>query len=375
MNIGFIEDTNLKGGTQLWVVEAIKEFISKGHNVSVIAPQNSFVALKAQESGADVFEYDWNDIPKNTEKYTRIWMQGLETMDVAICTVHPPREGFHCSVFAGDCIKKANLSTVLIPKTGTIVPSYKREFYIPNDSINLEIICIANFTRKYLIENYKIDSKKVHLIYQGVDVDRFISTKKSRQKAFEIYNLPINSNPVIAVVGSLEQRKGHEILFRALKYLFTRNSLLNIHVMVVGEGPLEFKLKQMVRDMNLEDNIDFFPFTDKPNYIFDRADFLVLPSISKEGLPNVILEAMSMGLPVIASDIAGISEIVKNDITGYTVTPSNPEELASAIEKLWSDKQKFQEIKKNATNLVRNNFDKKKQFEKFLNFFENICNK
>jgi hypothetical protein len=79
---------------------------------------------------------------------------------VTICTVHPPREGFHCSVFAAHCIKDGELDTHLITKAGTIVPEYLREFYMPEEKINSSVIAIADFTRRYLIETYNIPAKK-----------------------------------------------------------------------------------------------------------------------------------------------------------------------------------------------------------------------
>ena len=133
MRIGFIEDTHLRGGTQIWVTEAVEKFVEAGEEVKLIAPAGSFVAEESAASGAEVFTYDWDDISKNGSAYRDSWERGLAAMDVAVCTVHPPRDGFHCSVFAGGILAESGLKTVLIPKTGTIVPEYKREFYIPDD--------------------------------------------------------------------------------------------------------------------------------------------------------------------------------------------------------------------------------------------------
>ncbi len=370
MNIGFIEDTYLRGGTQIWVVEAVKNFISQGENIIVIAPKNSYVAVECEKVGAEIFEYDWKNISLNKEKYKQVWTKGLSKMDVAVCTIHPPRNYFHCSVFAGECLRDDdNLSTALILKTGTIVPEYKREFYIPNNKINVEIICITNFTRKYLIENYNIPRDKIHLIYQGTEIDRFTSTKKSREESFKIYPLSANVSPVLASVGSLEKRKGQIILLKAIKKLISNNELPNMHLMIVGEGPDEKMLKVKTIEMGLKNYVTFFPFTNKPNYIFDRIDILILPSLYKEGLPNVLLESMSMGVPVISSHIAGVPEIISDGKTGYMVESGNVDDLARNILKLWSDKENYQKMKTNSKSLIEKKFNKKKQFKEFLNFF------
>ena len=371
MNIGFIEDTHLRGGTQIWVTEATRQFIEAGENVTVIAPKFSYVAEKCSEAGARIFDYDWDDIPVKEYRYQDVWTNGLAQMDVAVCTVHPPRKGFHCSVFAGKCLQTARLETILIPKTGTIVPEYERRFYIPNDDINVHVISITNFTRQYLIDEYRIPEGKIALIYQGTEVDRFTSTPETEKEAHRRYPLPENAGPILASVGSFEERKGQVVLLKAVAKL-AAGELPNVHVMMVGEGPDEDMLKEKTKEMGLDKHITFFPFTNEPNYIFDRIDILTLPSLYKEGLPNVLLEAMSMGVPVISSRMAGVPEIVFDGSTGYMTEPGDVDGFAAAAVKLWSDNNAYIRMGKNARKLMEEKFDKKIQFKEFLKFFHKI---
>ncbi|HJO93305.1 MAG TPA: glycosyltransferase family 4 protein [Victivallales bacterium] len=371
MKIGFIEDTHLRGGTQIWVEEATKFLINCGEEVNIIAPENSFVANECKKHGANIYTYDWDDIVKNKSKYKPNWIEGLRNSDVAVCTVHPPRGSFHCSVFGAECIKQADLQTTLIPKTGTIVPEYLREFYVPDETINSTVISITDFTRKYLIDTYKIPAKKVELIYQGTEVDRFTSTDETKLEAVKRYPLPEKAGPILGSVGSFEERKGQVILLDAVKKL-SKTTIPNIHAMLVGDGPDEEMLKNKVKEMELENNISFFPFTREPNFIFERLDILTLPSLYKEGLPNVLLEAMSMNLPCIASKMAGIPEIIFNGKTGYMVKPGDADQLVSAISELWSDKARYKMMGINARKLMKEQFDKKNQFNEFLKYFKSL---
>ena len=133
-------------------------------------------------------------------------------------------------------------------------------------------------------------------------------------------------------------------MFEALEEL-VNGSLPNAHLMMVGDGPDESMLKEKVKTLGLEQNVSFFPFTDEPNYIFERLDMTVLPSLYKEGLPNVLLESMSMGVPVVSSNIGGVSEIVIDGETGYMVEPGNKSALANAIKKVWANQKNYQEMK------------------------------
>ena len=80
-------------------------------------------------------------------------------------------------------------------------------------------------------------------------------------------------------------------------------------------------LREKIAELGLDDTVHLFPFTSEPVHVFELLDVLVLPSLYKEGLPNVLLEAMSMSVPVVASQLAGVSEVVLEGETGYTVEP------------------------------------------------------
>ena len=373
MHICFIEDTPLHGGTQIWVTEATKKYLAQGEEVSVLVPIGSWMEKECAALGARVCTYDYDKVTSESEEEQQKWIDALAPTDVAICTVHPARGDFHCSVFAGKCISNGKLNTCLIPKTGTIVSEYKKEYYQSKYDINNKVICITNFTREYLINEYKIPGEMIELIYQGTEVDRFTSTEETKKEAFNRYKLPENAGPVLASVGSFEERKGQVVLLEAVAKL-AKDGLPDVHVMMVGDGPDEEMLKAKTKEMGLEKNVTFFPFTREPNYVFERIDILTLPSLYKEGLPNVILEAMSMNLPSVASKMAGIPEVVINGETGYMTEPGDVNQFVDAIKKLWADKNKCKEMGANARKLMEDKMDKKNQFDEFLKYFKSIVN-
>ena len=372
MHIGFIEDTPLRGGTQIWVAEAVKKFIDAGEKVSVIAPKGTFVANICAEHGATVTTYDFDDIVLNPEKYKQSWIDGLAPCDVAVTTVHPPRNGFHCVAFGAECVKEGNLKTIIVPKTGSVVPWYKREYYIPDPDVATHVICITDFTRQYLEDVYKIPADKVSLVYQGTEVNRFTSSKESKAEALKRYPLHNNSHPVLGSIGMMENRKGQIIILQAVKLLLDAGKLPDIHVMFVGEGPDEVMLKAVTKVYGLEEHISFFPFTSEPNYVFDRIDILAFPSLYKEGLPNVLLEAMSMKVPVISTEITGIPEVVFDGETGFLTDVGNVEQFAEAIEKIATNPHTCVEMGEKARKLMEDKMDKKHQFGAFLECFQQL---
>ena len=170
-----------------------------------------------------------------------------------------------------------------------------------------------------------------------------------------------------------EERKGQVKLLEAIVKI--KKTYPRIHLIFVGDGPVEEKLKKMVKESDLSGNVTFFPFTSAPVYIYEVIDILVLASLYKEGLPNALLEAMSMQLPVVASHLAGVPEVVKDGETGYMVDPGNSSQLAEAVVKLWSDPETYSDMARNARQFMASTFDKKRQFRAFLNYFERILSR
>lgn len=370
MHVCFIEDTHLHGGTQIWVTEAARYFLENGIEVTVLSPDNSWVAQHCRQTGARIAGYDFDDIVEHPDIYRDEWAAGLEEADIALCTVHPPRGGFHCSVYAARVIRECGFSTVLIPKTGTIVPAYLREFYVPEEDIHWHVMAITRFTREYLVSAYGIPAEQVTLVYQGTDVDRFTRNDIRHRAARERYPLPSGASPVLGNVGSFEERKGQIILLKAFKELLATDP--GAHLLLVGDGPDEEILRTAVGDMALDSHVSFYPFTSEPENIYEVIDILTLPSLYKEGLPNVLLEAMSMEVPVVASRLAGVPEVVRDGDTGYLVEPGDVTGLTRAIHTLWEDSERYRAMAQNARKLMEEHFDKRKQFEVFISQFRTL---
>ncbi|MDI9623835.1 MAG: glycosyltransferase [Methanothermobacter sp.] len=179
-----------------------------------------------------------------------------------------------------------------------------------------------------------IPQKKIIVTYNMVDTKIFNPQIKTSFRE-EIGT----KKPIILFVGNLVPQKGVEYLLKAKK-LLKRDSKL----VIVGGGPLLEKLKNIVEKENIKDVIFTGPRTDINN-IMAAADIIVLPSVS-EGIPIVLLEAMAMAKPIIATKVGGIPEIVDESV-GILIEPKNPKELADAIDKLLSDEKGRKRLGKN----------------------------
>ena len=371
MRVCFIEDTDLRGGTQIWVSEAIRDFLAAGVDVTLLTSQTGFNAEDARQTDARVVPYDWNAVVDEGPDARRIWTEALTDADVAVCTVHPPRSGFHCSVFAADCIADAGLRTVLVPKTGTIVPEYEKRFYQPVRDILYDVVAITGFTRDYLISDYGVPADRVHLIYQGTEVERFNPDPGRRAEALARYPLPDGAGPVLGCLGSFEERKAQSLLLDAVARV--RQSLPGVHLMLVGDGPDKAMLEEKIAAQGLQENVSIWPFTSEPQYAFEVIDVTVLSSVRKEGLPNVLLESMAMSKPVVSTRLAGTPEVVHDGETGLLVEPGDVEALADAIVRIGTDRAAYERMAAAGRALMEREHSKMRQFGAFRDHFRTLA--
>ena len=144
-----------------------------------------------------------------------------------------------------------------------------------------------------------------------------------------------NGRPGLAVIANLEPRKGISVLIRALGQLRERG--IALPTAIVGQGPIRAGLEREIDAAGLAGDVRLLGWREDVAAILAEADLLALPSLANECLPYVILEAMAQSLPVVATDVAGIPEMVADGETGRVVAPGNPSAFAAALAELVGD--------------------------------------
>lgn len=157
---------------------------------------------------------------------------------------------------------------------------------------------------------------------------------------YENLALPVNRLPLrralglpevgflICAVGRLSPEKGHRHLLQAVPALLTR--IPQLHLLLLGEGQERRCLEQQTRTSGIEKHVSFVGFKTDVRPWIQACDLLVNPSLS-EGTPNVVLEAMALGTPVIATRVGGLPDLIENLISGVLVPPGDSTALAAAI--------------------------------------------
>jgi len=193
----------------------------------------------------------------------------------------------------------------------------------------------------------KIYDRDISVIPNGIDLSKVECLSKEDVRL----NLGVkNDKKIILFVGALHPVKGLTYLVEAMKIIRDKNKQL----ILVGDGKERDHLKDLVKKYGLEKCVIFIGKVpnDKVFKYMMASDVFVLPSLS-EGFPNVVLEAMASGLPIVATNVGGLSEIVKDGENGFLVDPKNPEQIAEKIN-LFLEDEKFRErISKNSKNKAK----------------------
>ena len=214
-------------------------------------------------------------------------------------------------------------------------------------------ITISNYNQKLLSQRYQIPSDTIKVNYCGVDIDYF---KRS--------GFPYSDEFTLVSVTALREIKGIQYLIEACKILISQ--IKDYHCIIIGSGEEYEDLMKLVTDYQLENVVRLIGAIE-PDAISDyllKASVFVLPSLS-EGIPIAIMEAMAMELPVIATNITGLPEIIDDGVNGYLVPPQDPKALADKIMDLYKNPEKRTVFGKAARRKIEAKFNLKKNVARF----------
>ena len=221
-----------------------------------------------------------------------------------------------------------------------------------------KVICVSEAVKRQIIEKNKVPPNKTVVIYNGVDESVFISRGlKNDKKYFKV-----------AMIAAMDRKiKGHSYFIEAAKEIIKQRK--DVEFILIGDGPLRADLEKQVNSNNIA---DYFSFKGKRNNLTEELkgiDIVISPSES-EGCSNAILEAMAMGIPVIASAIEGNLEIIKDSLSGYLVIPKKPELIAEKIMELINTPEKIEKIGTAAQQRIKERFTLRNMVDNYIQLYE-----
>ncbi len=192
---------------------------------------------------------------------------------------------------------------------------------------------------------------KLRRIYHGLDLSTYDPAMKKMPQ-----------RPRLIAVGQLKEKKGFVYLIKACQLLKSQGYQFDCDI--VGAGPQRQELEELIRELGLQDTVTLYGALPHSEVIekYKRATIFVLPCIvgadgARDGIPNVVLEALAMQIPVVSTEHSGIPEVVRNGINGLLVPPQDATALATAVAGLLDDPQLRQDLGEQGRQTVVEKFD------------------
>jgi glycosyltransferase involved in cell wall biosynthesis len=230
-----------------------------------------------------------------------------------------------------------------------------------------KIIVVSNATKNYVL-SLGANPEKIEVLHNGVDLDRFKPSSEAKDEMRKKLGIAKDAC-VVLTVRRLVYKNGIDTLIASAEIAVKKNPKLVF--IVVGKGPDFNEVEEKIVQLGMQRNLRLTGFVsdrDLPFY-YNVADLFALPSKSGEGLPLVALEAMATGLPVIATDVGGTSEVI-NEAYGKLVPPNSPNSLAEAI--LEFSLKDLSVIKKNLRIMMEQKYSWDKNVEKLAKIYEEL---
>lgn len=347
------------------ILNQITGLIDRGHNVYIYSKQIGDI----EHAHPDITRYNLinrtyfhsrnplNNLPPN-----------LDTFDIICCQF-----GYRGVEFI-DIFKKQKLKAKFVTCfRGSDLSKHIKENprkYNELFKIGDLFLPVCNFFRERLI-SLGCNPRKIKVQHSSIDCKKF---------SFKARSLGPNDTIQIITVARLTEKKGLEYAIRAIKKLLKK--FPRIEYKIVGTGPLQTKLEQLIKELNLQQNIQLIGWAcqDKVAALLNEAHIFIHPSItdykgSQEGIPNALKEAMAQGMPIVSTYHAGIPELVDNDVSGFLVPEKNVSALAKKIAFLIKNPGLWKKIGLAARKKVRDEFSREKTNDQLVEIFQNLLTK
>jgi len=208
------------------------------------------------------------------------------------------------------------------------------------------VVAVSGEVRSALLAQ-GLDPSRVITIHSGVDLDRF-RDPPSQEASRALFGIPPQA-AAVGVVGALVEHKGHGELLRAAAGL--RGLGLPVLLVFAGDGILEDALSRQAAELDIDTR--FLGYVDEPPQLYPALDVLAMPSLSGEGSPGAIKEAAAAGVPVLATDVSGTAEILRDGVEALLVPPGDPERLKEGLRRLLTDPSLARALAEAARERVR----------------------
>jgi glycosyltransferase involved in cell wall biosynthesis len=221
-----------------------------------------------------------------------------------------------------------------------------------------------------MIASRGVRRDRIFVVHNSVKTDVYSALTKLSEQARQQWNVSRDEHMALSA-GRLSPEKGHTYLIDAVSTIVSTSPQLKLKLLIAGTGPSERKLKEQVNKKGLQQCVKLVGHCSDINGLFSIADLFVLPSLS-EGSPNVLLESMAARVPIVATKVGGVPELVKDGESAILVPPGDSESLKKAIIELLMNRSRAIQLAGVAFENARLIFSPSKHDEHLLSIYDRV---
>lgn len=347
--------TTLSRTINAFLVPHITSLIDSGNLVDCACyiDKDREIPIELKERNVKFFDIPFSRNPLNPDNM-KAFKQLVEIQDkynYDIVHVHTPIAAMY-----------GRLLKIKFPKLKTVYTAHGFHFHKGAPFVNWAIYypiekIMSRFTDVIITmneEDYqrakKFNIKKVYKVNGvGLDLDKYNSNLFDKNEVRKKLNLK-EDDFVIIMIAEVNKNKNHKQMIEAVEILRNRN--IDVKVLCLDTGSLFDKVKQEIKNKNLENNIHMLGFRNDVNEIICASDIGILMSY-REGLPRNIMELMACGKPVIGTNIRGIKDLIQDNVNGYLVNIGDSKETANKIEKIYREEKILKNMSLKANEIIK----------------------
>ncbi|MHB8667467.1 MAG: glycosyltransferase family 4 protein [Burkholderiales bacterium] len=331
MHIVHTESSCGWGGQEIRVLEEAVGMLERGHRVSLLCPREAPIYAEAARRG----------VPAAAMPIARKGLRGIAAMRAWLAHNRSDVLNSHSSTDSW----LAALALLRLSPRPALVRTRHISAAIPGNpatrwlyqSATRRIVTTGERLREQLIRDNRFRPESIVSVPTGIDLARYAPADKAQAKL----RLGLDpAQPCIGIVATLRSWKGHRYLVEAYAGLARTGARL----LIVGDGPGRDNLREQVARLGLSERVLMPGNQEDVTPWLQALDVFALPSYANEGVPQALMQAMAVGLPVISTPVGSIGELLRHEETGLMVPPQDVDALRAAIERLLADTELAQRL-------------------------------
>ncbi len=348
--LNVITDTNIGGAGRI-LVHYLKNFDRSRYDVYVAIPEGSLLIEEINKAGYEVITMKYGKDKSFEMPAVRELYRIIKDLKPDIVHTHSSFSAKLASYFAGVPSRIYTRHCAFdLPESAKKFPRKQISGFV-NNTLSTAVVAVAPAAADNLTDT-GVDPKKITVIMNGVEKLRELSGEEKLSLKRE---LGFNADDFICTMSArLEDVKGHDYFINAAKLISEKKD--NIKFLIVGTGALEGELKALAHSLGLDGTVKFTGFVRDVAPYINITDLNVNCSWGTEASSLAIAEAMSLGVPTLASDFGGNPSVIKDGVNGKLIPKKNTNAIAQAILETEADRELLKKLSEGAQNMYKTSF-------------------